>query len=254
MNPRIWSSTEDFGVLVATALQCHGVGQHEQGGDTGLECREWDWWDPGMLDREGCGRGVQGLSILSHPEGCVQPEFGKHIGRLERVQGREQSWEGAGEFSRELGRGSAWRKKGSRGPCGSGIPWQEEGQPGQDFFPGSSGKRGNTLRGNLGKNIPGKSDWELEGAVWGRWELPSRGEPGYGAWGQGGVFPARLTLEFRVFWDPAGRNEKGQLGHGDTKRVEAPRPIEALGSESIVAAACGRNHTLALTGTAGKQP
>ncbi|NXP97775.1 RCC2 protein, partial [Vidua macroura] len=47
-------------------------------------------------------------------------------------------------------------------------------------------------------------------------------------------------------WEPR-RNEKGQLGHGDTKRVEAPRPIEALGSEAIVAAACGRNHTLALT-------
>jgi len=46
----------------------------------------------------------------------------------------------------------------------------------------------------------------------------------------------------------AGRNEKGQLGHGDTKRVEAPRLIEALSHEAIVLAACGRNHTLALTG------
>lgn len=45
-----------------------------------------------------------------------------------------------------------------------------------------------------------------------------------------------------------GRNEKGQLGHGDTKRVEAPRLIEALSHEAIVLAACGRNHTLALTG------
>ncbi|XP_063273610.1 protein RCC2 isoform X4 [Prinia subflava] len=54
-----------------------------------------------------------------------------------------------------------------------------------------------------------------------------------------------ITAEGRLWsW---GRNEKGQLGHGDTKRVEAPRPIEALGGESIVAAACGRNHTLALT-------
>ncbi|OXB78079.1 UNVERIFIED_CONTAM: hypothetical protein H355_007221 [Colinus virginianus] len=44
-----------------------------------------------------------------------------------------------------------------------------------------------------------------------------------------------------------GRNEKGQLGHGDTKRVEAPKLIEVLGSEAIVLAACGRNHTLALT-------
>lgn len=46
----------------------------------------------------------------------------------------------------------------------------------------------------------------------------------------------------------AGRNEKGQLGHGDTKRVEAPRLIEGLSHEAIVSAACGRNHTLALTG------
>ncbi|XP_068771683.1 protein RCC2 [Struthio camelus] len=44
-----------------------------------------------------------------------------------------------------------------------------------------------------------------------------------------------------------GRNEKGQLGHGDTTRVEAPKLIEALAGEAIVLAACGRNHTLALT-------
>ena len=47
---------------------------------------------------------------------------------------------------------------------------------------------------------------------------------------------------------PTGRNEKGQLGHGDTKRVEAPRLLEGLSHEVIVSAACGRNHTLALTG------
>lgn len=46
----------------------------------------------------------------------------------------------------------------------------------------------------------------------------------------------------------SGRNEKGQLGHGDTKRLEAPKLIEALADEVVVAAACGRNHTLALTG------
>uniref|UniRef100_A0A8C1TPW8 Regulator of chromosome condensation 2 n=2 Tax=Cyprinus carpio TaxID=7962 RepID=A0A8C1TPW8_CYPCA len=44
-----------------------------------------------------------------------------------------------------------------------------------------------------------------------------------------------------------GRNEKGQLGHGDTKRLEAPKLVEGLGEEVIVAAACGRNHTMALT-------
>lgn len=45
-----------------------------------------------------------------------------------------------------------------------------------------------------------------------------------------------------------GRNEKGQLGHGDTKRLEAPKLIEGLADHLVVAAACGRNHTLALTG------
>ncbi|KAG7250679.1 hypothetical protein CRUP_004131, partial [Coryphaenoides rupestris] len=44
-----------------------------------------------------------------------------------------------------------------------------------------------------------------------------------------------------------GRNEKGQLGHGDTKRLEAPKLIETLADAVIVSAACGRNHTLALT-------
>ncbi|KAJ8370957.1 hypothetical protein SKAU_G00109850 [Synaphobranchus kaupii] len=54
-----------------------------------------------------------------------------------------------------------------------------------------------------------------------------------------------ITTEGKLWsW---GRNEKGQLGHGDTKRIEAPKLIEALGEEVIVAAACGRNHTLALT-------
>ncbi|XP_034733744.1 protein RCC2 homolog [Etheostoma cragini] len=55
-----------------------------------------------------------------------------------------------------------------------------------------------------------------------------------------------MTTEGKLWsW---GRNEKGQLGHGDTKRLEAPKLIEALAEHVIVAAACGRNHTLALTG------
>lgn len=49
-------------------------------------------------------------------------------------------------------------------------------------------------------------------------------------------------------WSFSGRNEKGQLGHGDTKRLEAPKLVEGLEEEVIVAAACGRNHTMALTG------
>eukprot|EP00058_Branchiostoma_floridae_P028484 XP_002613975.1 hypothetical protein BRAFLDRAFT_67459 [Branchiostoma floridae] len=44
-----------------------------------------------------------------------------------------------------------------------------------------------------------------------------------------------------------GRNDKGQLGHGDTKRVDVPTVIESLAGFNIVEAACGRNHTLCLT-------
>ncbi|XP_053256958.1 protein RCC2 isoform X3 [Podarcis raffonei] len=54
-----------------------------------------------------------------------------------------------------------------------------------------------------------------------------------------------ITTEGKLWsW---GRNDKGQLGHGDTKRVDAPKAIEVLSSETVVSAACGRNHTLALT-------
>lgn len=55
----------------------------------------------------------------------------------------------------------------------------------------------------------------------------------------------RINVDF--FLPLSGRNEKGQLGHGDTKRLEAPKLIEPLADEVVVAAACGRNHTLALT-------
>ncbi|XP_019637829.1 PREDICTED: protein RCC2 homolog [Branchiostoma belcheri] len=44
-----------------------------------------------------------------------------------------------------------------------------------------------------------------------------------------------------------GRNDKGQLGHGDMKRVDVPTVIESLAGFNIVEAACGRNHTLCLT-------
>ncbi|XP_075046734.1 protein RCC2 [Mixophyes fleayi] len=56
-----------------------------------------------------------------------------------------------------------------------------------------------------------------------------------------------ITTEGKLWsW---GRNEKGQLGHGDIKRVDAPKLIESLKEEAFVYAACGRNHTLALTET-----
>lgn len=44
-----------------------------------------------------------------------------------------------------------------------------------------------------------------------------------------------------------GRNAFGQLGHGDTKVLEMPTPIEALQDQNIIQAATGRNHTLFLT-------
>lgn len=54
-----------------------------------------------------------------------------------------------------------------------------------------------------------------------------------------------ITTEGKLWsW---GRNEKGQLGHGDIKRVDSPKPVESLQDEVFVHAACGRNHTLALT-------
>ncbi|XP_073512257.1 protein RCC2 isoform X4 [Phyllobates terribilis] len=54
-----------------------------------------------------------------------------------------------------------------------------------------------------------------------------------------------ITTEGKIWsW---GRNEKGQLGHGDIKRVDAPKPIDSVKEEVFVYASCGRNHTLALT-------
>ncbi|XP_077998903.1 protein RCC2-like [Glandiceps talaboti] len=44
-----------------------------------------------------------------------------------------------------------------------------------------------------------------------------------------------------------GRNDREQLGHGDAVRRDIPTPIEGLEGHNIVAAACGRNHTLCLT-------
>ena len=46
----------------------------------------------------------------------------------------------------------------------------------------------------------------------------------------------------------SGRNECGQLGHGDKDRRDVPTLIENLQKLNIVDAACGRNHTLVLSG------
>lgn len=44
-----------------------------------------------------------------------------------------------------------------------------------------------------------------------------------------------------------GRNDKGQLGLGDTETRFVPTVVEALKNKNVVAAACGRSHTLFLT-------
>ena len=45
-----------------------------------------------------------------------------------------------------------------------------------------------------------------------------------------------------------GRNDKGQLGHGDTIRCNKPKVIESLKTYTFVQASCGKAHTLVLTG------
>lgn len=44
-----------------------------------------------------------------------------------------------------------------------------------------------------------------------------------------------------------GRNDKGQLGHGDVATRQVPTLVEALKNHKIVDAACGKGHTLFLT-------
>lgn len=45
-----------------------------------------------------------------------------------------------------------------------------------------------------------------------------------------------------------GRNDRSQLGHGDTERRDIPTAIESLEGLNIVDAACGRGHTILLSG------
>lgn len=46
----------------------------------------------------------------------------------------------------------------------------------------------------------------------------------------------------------SGRNEKGQLGLGHLNRVDKPTLVDCLAGCNVIAASCGRNHTLFLTG------
>ena len=45
-----------------------------------------------------------------------------------------------------------------------------------------------------------------------------------------------------------GRNDNGQLGHGDLVRCDKPKVIESLKHYTVVQASCGKAHTLVLTG------
>nr|CAD7437645.1 unnamed protein product [Timema bartmani] len=73
------------------------------------------------------------------------------------------------------------------------------------------------------------------------------------AWSQQKTMPKKKRCLFNIehplmnYMLCLGRNEKGQLGHGDTKRRDVPTLIEALEDHNVVGAACGRNHTLILT-------
>ena len=53
---------------------------------------------------------------------------------------------------------------------------------------------------------------------------------------------------YKRCFSSSGRNDKAQLGHGDTKRRDIPTVVGTLEGMNIVDAACGRNHTLFLNG------
>ncbi|KAK8944779.1 Ultraviolet-B receptor UVR8 [Platanthera zijinensis] len=54
-----------------------------------------------------------------------------------------------------------------------------------------------------------------------------------------------LDVEGRCYtW---GRNEKGQLGHGDTRQRSLPSIVQGLSKHRIVNAATGKNHTVVIT-------
>jgi len=57
----------------------------------------------------------------------------------------------------------------------------------------------------------------------------------------------KLTLERMCV--SVGRNENAQLGQGDTVRRDVPTLIDGLTGLNIVRVACGKAHTLFLTGT-----
>ncbi|KFM78642.1 Protein RCC2-like protein, partial [Stegodyphus mimosarum] len=107
----------------------------------------------------------------------------------------------------------------------------------------------------------GGTNWDLIG----RKELPktAKGAVGRNLWGphrlaslQGirvvSVFAGSCAVHSVIIIEGGqaltwGRNDKGQLGHCDTKRRDIPTVVETLKDHHIVAAACGRGHTLFLS-------
>lgn len=51
---------------------------------------------------------------------------------------------------------------------------------------------------------------------------------------------------YRIFYI-SGRNEKGQLGVGDTENRSGLMPLDTMSEFTVVSSAVGRNHTLLLT-------
>ncbi len=56
----------------------------------------------------------------------------------------------------------------------------------------------------------------------------------------------KILIYILLFFE--GRNDKGQLGHGNLLRQDIPTLIEGLQDINVVDATCGKNHTLVLTG------
>jgi len=61
-------------------------------------------------------------------------------------------------------------------------------------------------------------------------------------------WPLVVTMTCTNFTSVAGRNENAQLGQGDTVRRDVPTLIDSLSGLSVVRVACGKAHTLFLTG------
>ncbi|XP_061350767.1 uncharacterized protein LOC133295891 [Gastrolobium bilobum] len=101
----------------------------------------------------------------------------------------------------------------------------------------------------------GATCWDIvgrrKGSVDGNLISPSRLRPlvgidiRYVASGCGSCHCVALDVEGRCYtW---GRNEKGQLGHGDTIQRDRPTVVSELSKYKVVKAGSGRNHTVVVT-------